>query len=72
MDDLIEALTILKKYVEAGSYEDKYPTHCEHDELIMSVSPYFVSEEDMARLQQLGFEYDMEDEKIYSFRFGSN
>jgi hypothetical protein len=32
MDDLIEALTIFKKYIKADNdYAKHAPTHCEHD-----------------------------------------
>lgn len=67
MDDLIEALTILRKY---GNPE--WPTHCEHDTLTVCISPQDVdSEEDVARLEELGFEVSDDEECFYSFRFGS-
>lgn len=65
MDDLIEALTIFRKYGNPHN-----PTHCEHDELwVCGIDPSKVSEEDAARLDQLGFFAD--DEAFRSFRFGS-
>lgn len=50
MDDLIEALTILRRYDNPVS-----PTHCEHDTLLVMVDPALVSDEDLERLKQLGF-----------------
>ena len=69
MDDLIEALTIFKKYTDT-----EYPTNCNHDELaIMDVSPSDVSEYEVKRLKELGFFVADEDgdEYFMSFRFGS-
>lgn len=66
MDDLIEALTILRKYGNPS-----YPTHCEHDVLIIvGIDQSQVSNEDIARLDRLGFfigEYDA----FQSYKFGS-
>lgn len=64
MDDLIKALTILKKY---GS--PAFPTHCEHDVLMVLIDPSKVSEEDLATLDDLGF--FPADGVFQSFRFGS-
>jgi hypothetical protein len=67
MDDLIEALTILRKY---GNPSD--PTHCEHDTLTICINPALVSVADKRRLQDLGVEADEYDgECFYSYRFGS-
>jgi hypothetical protein len=68
MDDLIEALQIFKKYAKTN-YELKFPTYCEHEVLHVCVSGE-VSEEDAARLNQLGFSYSKEDGWL-SFHFGS-
>ena len=65
MDDLIEALTIFRKY---GNPE--YPTHCEHDELSVDIDPELVSDEDKKKLDDLGFLAD-EDGHFVSFKFGS-
>jgi hypothetical protein len=66
MDDLIEALTILRKYGNPS-----YPTHCSHDMLTICISPDGVSDEDIQRLDELGV-FDAEDEGCFaSFRFGS-
>ena len=64
MKDLIEALQIFLKYTQ-----DRYPTNCNHDELRVSVDPTIVSEEDITRLEQLGFVAYHED--FISYRFGS-
>lgn len=61
---LAEALLIFSKYSDTS-----WPTHCEHDQLSVMCSPDKVSDEDMERLDELGF---MEDgEYFYSYRFGS-
>jgi hypothetical protein len=65
MDDLIEGLTILRKYDNPA-----YPTHCEHDVLLVCVDPEKVSDDDKARLDELGF-IPGSDECFRSFRFGS-
>lgn len=74
MDDLIEALIILRKYGNPIR-----PTHCEHDELAVCINPNIVSEEDKKRLGELGFypyHYDDDDDDdtpyFISYRFGSN
>lgn len=65
MDDLIEALTIFRKYGNP-----KFPTHCEHDELfICGIEPGAVSHVDVERLDQLGFFSD--GDAFKSYRFGS-
>jgi hypothetical protein len=68
MKDLIEALTILAKYMDL---EEKWPTHCEHDVLyVCNINEEDVSEEDMKRLDELGF-FPNEDGGFMSYRFGS-
>jgi hypothetical protein len=64
MDKLIEALQILLKYDNPA-----YPTHCEHDELTICIDPSLVSEEDIAKLDELGVFVD--DDCFKSFRYGS-
>lgn len=67
MNDLIKALTIFAKYKD-----DHYPTHCEHDVLlIMGISLDEVSEEDQAELDRLGFHWNTEFDCWGSFRYGS-
>jgi hypothetical protein len=65
MRDLIEALTILQKY-QVGDY----PTHCEHDVLMVQASRE-VSPEDEKRLGELSFRWSDEYESWISYRFGS-
>lgn len=68
MKDLIEALTILAKYIDP---EEKWPTQCEHDVLyVCLVDVEDVSTEDITRLNELGF-IENEDGGFKSFRFGS-
>ena len=50
MDDLIAALQIFRKYGNPP-----YPTHCEHDVMLVTINPADVSEEDIAKLDELGF-----------------
>ena len=64
MDKLIEALQIFRKYDNPS-----HPTHCEHDILYVCISPSLVSDEDKAKLKELGFSED--DENFSSYRFGS-
>lgn len=66
MDDLIEALTILRKYGNPYS-----PMYCEHATLNICINPINVSEADIARLDVLGVHIDESEECFYSFRFGS-
>ena len=69
MDDLIEALTILRKY---GNPE--WPTYCEHDCLFVIIDPKIVSDEDNRRLESLGFHESGGPDHVgcyQSFRFGS-
>ena len=67
MKDLIEALQIFLKYTNV-----KYPTHCEHDVMyIMDVDPISVSQEDLMKLEKLGFFVSEEDEGFISYKFGS-
>jgi hypothetical protein len=68
MKDLIEALQIFLKYGDPRN-----PTHCEHDVMLVCIDPKLVSDEDKARLKELGFFVGREfgDEAFQSFRFGS-
>jgi hypothetical protein len=72
MDELIEALTILRKY---GNPD--YPTICEHDVLmIVGIDPDDVSAEDVAELDRLGFIVDRDDGcygggMFISYKYGS-
>lgn len=69
LSELIEALQIFRKYGDPTS-----PTHCEHDTLtIWGIEPSQVSDEDKAKLDDMGFFVSNEygDEKFQSFRYGS-
>jgi hypothetical protein len=64
MKELLEAFQIFAKYTD-----EKHPTHCEHDLLHVCVDPSKVSNEDVTRLSELGFNND--GEHFYSYKFGS-
>ena len=64
MDDLIKAFQIFSKYTDAF-----YPTWCTFDTLNVDVSPIMVSDEDKAKLEELGF--SAIGGGFTSFRFGS-
>ena len=67
MSDLIEALQILLKYGNP-----RWPTHCEHGILtICYIDPKDVSQEDISRLEKLGFIISDEEDVFISYRFGS-
>lgn len=69
MDDLIEALTILRRYGNPP-----FPTHCEHDVLmICGIAPGDVSSKDKQKLDDLGFVVGSEfgEEAFLSYKFGS-
>lgn len=67
MDQLIEALTIFRKYGNPA-----YPTNCSHDVLVIcGIEPDLVSKEDTEKLDELGFFVSEEFEAFTSFRFGS-
>lgn len=68
MDDLIEALTILRKYLAKPTHT---PTNCQHDVLWVGVRPGAVPAEDIDRLDVLGFFPDEASEGFMSYRFGS-
>jgi hypothetical protein len=65
VDDLIEALTLLRKYANP-----QYPTNCEHDTLWVNVEAELVSPEDVRRLDELGF-FAASEGGFMSYRFGS-
>lgn len=67
MEDLIKALQILLKYGNP-----KYPTVCEHEILyIVGIDLKKISIEDINELENLGFNINIEESEIYSFKFGS-
>lgn len=70
MNDLIESLQIFSKYFDAT---EKWPTHCEHDELWLCVADQkdTISEDDQERLNKLGWHWHTGNRCWLSFRFGS-
>ncbi len=70
MRDLIEALTIFLKYTDPEK-PNVSDTNCEHDQLIVCIDPARVTSEDLARLDELGFSANEDDENFYSYRHGS-
>ena len=72
MKDLIEALTILSKYLTDDEYFYNRPTNCKRKELYVSVDNSKISEEDMERLIYLGFIPDEDTGYMVSYRYGSN
>ncbi len=64
MSDLIKALEIFLMYEDPH-----YPTHCEHDQLTINISPSIVAQEDKEKLKDLGFHAS--DDYFISYRFGS-
>lgn len=53
--DMIESMQIFAKY-DNGNYA---PTQCSHDRIdLFAVNPYDVSEEDIKRLGELGWDQD--------------
>lgn len=73
MKDLIEALTILLKYVKEDAYAANYPTNCSHDVMWFNVDPSLVSDEDKERLEELGLTVGNGDYEggFYSYKYGS-
>lgn len=65
LSKLIEAMEIFLAYGDISN-----PTHCEHDVLIVCVDPKIVSEEDIKKLDALGF-FVSDDDSFKSYRYGS-
>lgn len=63
--DLIEALTLLSKH-QTGPF----PTHCEHDELWVMSDPDQFTDEELERLEELGFR-PSDEASFTSYLFGS-
>jgi len=66
MSDLIKALQIFLKYGDP-----EFPTHCEHDVLLVNIDHRKISEEDKKELYFLHFYYSKEYDCFISYRFGS-
>lgn len=65
MEDLIKALQIFLKHGDV-----KFPTHCEHDILYIYPASDDFTKEELAQLEEYGFDVD-EEGTFYSYRFGS-
>jgi hypothetical protein len=72
MNELIEALMILSKYLTESDYAYKWPTSCYNGEMKVSVSPNVVSTQDIIKLQELGFQPDYYWDNFISIKYGSN
>lgn len=72
MNELIEALMILSKYLTENDYAYKWPTSCYNGEMKVSVSPNIVSTQDIIKLQELGFQPDYYWDNFISIKYGSN
>lgn len=66
MDDLIEALTLLRQYDNP-----KFPTNCEHDVLYVAINPELVTDGDKETLERLGFFPAADGFGFMSYLFGS-
>ncbi len=67
MDRLIQALNIFLKYNNT-----KWPTHCEHDVLMIAgISKDEISDEDAEKLSKLDFSWSDEYDSWVSYHFGS-
>lgn len=67
MEKLIEALQIFLKYKN-----ETYPTACVHDMLVVvGISKDEVSQEDVDKLDELGFRWNSDIGCWSSFRYGS-
>ncbi len=67
MKDLIEALKIFEKYIG----DEKYPTWAEHDVFGVNCDIENMTEEDIKKLDDLGFFWNHEYECFTSYRYGS-
>lgn len=65
--DLLAGLTLLARHQN----NDSSPLHCEHDTLTVMADPSAFSAEELAQLDQWGFQPGADGETFYSFRFGS-
>lgn len=69
MDELIEALRLVKPYMT--DYGKNYPTHCEHDVMFLNVEYGKLPADVVARLDELSFSFDEDYDSLTSFKFGS-
>lgn len=71
--ELVDALTLLRDHANP---DPTWPTHCEHDVLVVLVDPETVPDDVKARLKAMGFEHGPHEASgdipcFYSFRYGS-
>lgn len=66
MDDLIKALQIFNK-----DTTKKYQTACGFEVFYVFVNPVLLSIEEIRELYDLGFYADYDNEKFYSYKYGS-
>ena len=82
MKDLIRSLEIIQKHIPfrdcrdgSGCWNQQYPTHCEHDVLMVpSINGEVwdkISDDEKKELDALGWDFMDEYDCIGSFRFGS-
>lgn len=64
--DFIEACQIFLKYGDIA-----YPFACEHDILYVFYDGSVMSDDDLDRLELLGFNWDDDEQHFYSFKYGS-
>ena len=73
MEDLIKSLQIIEKYLEG--FHKKFPTHCEHDVLMVpGINDEVwenIPDEVMRKLEELGWDYIEDYGCLVSFRWGS-
>lgn len=65
--ELIEGLSLMSRHLNNMTS----PLHCEHDTLYVMADPEAFSEEELNRLDALGFFPDANGVCFQSFRFGS-
>lgn len=66
LSKLIAALQIFLKYGDM-----RYPTHCEHDVLMVLVDPQKVGEDDIVALKRLGFIADYGESRFNAYGYGA-
>ncbi len=66
MDNLLKALAIFASYTDAPR-----PLACGQNILLVYVDPVFVSNEDKATLEALGFDVCHDEGLFYSYYYGS-
>jgi hypothetical protein len=65
--DLVQAITLLSNH----RTDEISPFHCEHDQLFVMADDTKFTADQLAQLEEWGFEVDTENGGFYSFRYGS-